>query len=1067
MAEVLAADQRGLGLSSLRESLSLFEGNAHVSLPENFHGTKEEQQELYSQLRQQRLEADTIQSAMKRWQQEVENMSKRGFDAASGKKSMSGLINQWHTDLVSRIKDEIKLAEQAEKEPVRTEEAADRLEYGVFLQCMDAERLAAITLLSIMATFSKGGMDKGIKVTTVAAGIGREIQDELIAERILKADPTRNLTRMNTVRKMLADRKGKEGWVRWKKLSGNIKKEDASLNWTPRVAVRTGAVLMSLMLDVSKTPVTSKDSQTGKKITSTQPAFHHAYQITYGRRVGLLHMNPEIVKMLVREPSANLIGRHLPMVCKPQPWTGEKEGGYLIYQSRLVRLTPGETLQPAYLRAALEKDGLPAIRTGLDVLGSTPWAINHGVLEVMLEAWNSGEGIAQLAPLVPDLPAPPKPSADAGVHAEKEWRTRMREIENQRSGYHSNRCFQNFQLEVARAFRNETFYLPHNLDFRGRAYPLPPYLNQMGADNSRGLLLFSEAKPLGPSGLRWLKIQIANLAGFDKASMSEREQFTNDHVEDVLDSANTGLHGKRWWLKAEDPWQCLAACIELRNALRCSDPTEYMCRLPIHQDGSCNGLQHYAALGGDKVGAEQVNLEPSDRPSDVYTGVSEFVKQKVEEEAAAGNEIAQALVGKITRKIVKQTVMTNVYGVTFMGAMRQVRRQLYDHYPEMTPQLKKEGALYISRKIFEALGSMFTGAHEIQYWLGDCASRISRSLSPEQIEQFAQQALRSESGEKLEEPSKKFRSTVIWTTPLGLPVVQPYRTRKSRRIRTTLQDLSVVDASSEDVISKRKQLQAFPPNFIHSLDATHMMLSAKACNEAGLTFSAVHDSFWTHAGDVDTMNRILRDAFVRMHSDDIIGRLAAEFKLRYGNHVFLAKIDANHNIGRAVRKARKERGTQQHGKLTELLDEYRRQKLLQSDDPASQAEGREMVTAASIFESMGGTDKDIAMASTLGETAVGHIPEDLASAERKPSAAVDTSDPAIESLFHEVDMMDSKPISLSEGGAEGEADDEAKPARQASKTPYTWMWLPVTIRDVPAKGSWDVSRIKNSEYFFS
>ena len=47
-----------------------------------------------------------------------------------------------------------------------------------------------------------------------------------------------------------------------------------------------------------------------------------------------------------------------------------------------------------------------------------------------------------------------------------------------------------------------------------------------------------------------------------------------------------------------------------------------MCRLPVHQDGSCNGLQHYAALGRDEAGGEQVNLMPRERPGDVYTGES-------------------------------------------------------------------------------------------------------------------------------------------------------------------------------------------------------------------------------------------------------------------------------------------------------------------------------------------------------------------------------------------------------------------------------------------------------------
>lgn len=58
----------------------------------------------------------------------------------------------------------------------------------------------------------------------------------------------------------------------------------------------------------------------------------------------------------------------------------------------------------------------------------------------------------------------------------------------------------------------EAFYYPHNLDFRGRAYPMHPSLNHLGADMSRGLLQFSEAKPLGAGGLRWLEISVSLLA---------------------------------------------------------------------------------------------------------------------------------------------------------------------------------------------------------------------------------------------------------------------------------------------------------------------------------------------------------------------------------------------------------------------------------------------------------------------------------------------------------------------------------------------------------------------------
>lgn len=78
-------------------------------------------------------------------------------------------------------------------------------------------------------------------------------------------------------------------------------------------------------------------------------------------------------------------------------------------------------------------------------------------------------------------------------------------------------------------------------------------------------------------------------------------------------------------MSSDEPWQTLAACIELASALRSEDPCNYVCHLPIHQDGSCNGLQHYAALGRDQIGGESVNLVPSKRPQDVYSNVAVMV----------------------------------------------------------------------------------------------------------------------------------------------------------------------------------------------------------------------------------------------------------------------------------------------------------------------------------------------------------------------------------------------------------------------------------------------------------
>lgn len=46
----------------------------------------------------------------------------------------------------------------------------------------------------------------------------------------------------------------------------------------------------------------------------------------------------------------------------------------------------------------------------------------------------------------------------------------------------------------------------------------------------------------------------------------------------------------------------------------------------------------------------------------------------------------------------------------------------------------------------------------------------------------------------------------------------------------------------------------------------------------GLTFSAVHDCFLTHAGDVDQMNQIIREQFINLYSFPLLEKVAENLK---------------------------------------------------------------------------------------------------------------------------------------------------------------------------------------------
>ena len=986
-ARIKEHTQKGVGLKSLQNALSIFSENPSLPLPE-LEKPQESKENDYSFQRQSRLEQDVLSSALDRWRAEQDKSVQRN-GAEGNLSSLGSLMWQWHEVLTRLINQEVIKIKESELKGNRLDPDGENPLIGPYLQYINPVKISAVTILTVIGSMSRFGVDRPSKIANLATKVGRAIEVESLAELFKNTPPFNERGKQRAQKKVGA-------CERQYKLASLIKKAQShesvvkamnaaelssfsrrDLQWSSTTKVKIGALLISFLLKAAKMDVKRKNPETGETTVGKQPAFWNSHHFQLGKRIGVLRMNPVLTARLAKEPVACALARHLPMVVEPRPWTSHREGAFLSVSSPVVRMRSGHDQVYKYIRAAAEGGDLVQLFAGLNVLGKTPWKINRPVFDVMSKVWNSGEALVDFPPEDPKIEYPPEPDLPKDHIDHRRWVYQVKGLNNIRCGLHSQRCHLNFILEIARAYLNETMYFPHNVDFRGRAYPMSPYLNHMGADYCRGLLLFADGKELGPRGLTWLKVHLANVAGYDKASLEERRAFTENHLSDIYDSAMKPLDGDRWWLQAEDPWQCLAACMELKNALDSPDPTKFVSFLAVHQDGTCNGLQHYAALGGDTIGAKQVNLEPGDRPSDVYTAVANHVNREIVVEAAQGDKKALFLEGKVTRKIVKTTVMTNVYGVTFIGAKLQVQKNLVDAYPDFpnTSDINLSNcAIYITHKVFKALSSMFNGARDIQNWLGECASRICASLSPDQmdwIEENAitegnepQFAIRPSNDRSHKDEQTRFKTSVIWTTPLKMPVVQPYRQAVDQNVMTNLQKMTIMDPSAADSVVRRKQLQAFAPNFIHSLDATHMLLSALKSDEEGLTFAAVHDSFWTHAADIDKMNIILRDAFIRMHSEDIIGRLATEFSTRHKDYMYLASIRAKSVLGRKLIQFRKQRRKDAIGKprnkaknpgkpsslLGELLVEKRRLRLLASEDPAARAEGESMMTPSRIAE---------------------------------------------------------------------------------------------------------------------
>ncbi|XP_022728125.1 DNA-directed RNA polymerase 2B, chloroplastic/mitochondrial-like isoform X2 [Durio zibethinus] len=670
-----------------------------------------------------------------------------------------------------------------------------RAGYAAYLDQLPADMTAVITMHKLVGLLMTGGEHGCARVVQAACLIGDAIEQEVRIHKFLEKTKKKKVDKKNEDEDDESDAAIKVQERLRKKVTNLIKKQklpavrqivegqDDTKPWNQDAKAKVGSHLIELLTQSAY--IQPPADQLADCPPDIRPAFRHSFKTVVkenkktGRRYGVIECDPLVRKGLERT-AKHMVMPYMPMLVPPVKWTGYDRGAYLFLPSYIMR-THGAKQQREAVRRTPGKQ-LEKVFEALDTLGYTKWRVNKRILSVVDRIWTSGGRLADLVDRN-DVPLPEKPDSEDEALLRK-WKWKVKSVKKENRERHSQRCDVELKLAVARKMKDEEgFYYPHNVDFRGRAYPMHPYLNHLGSDLCRGILEFAEGHPLGRSGLHWLKIHLANLyaGGVDKLSHEGRLAFTENHLDDIFDSADKPLEGRRWWLKAEDPFQCLAVCINLTEALRSSSPETFLSHIPVHQDGSCNGLQHYAALGRDKLGAAAVNLVAGEKPADVYSGIAarvlDIMRRDAQKDPAVFRDAlhAKALVNQVDRKLVKQTVMTSVYGVTYIGARDQIKRRLKER-DVITDDKELFGAsCYAAKTTLIALGEMFQAARAIMNWLGECAKIIASENQP-----------------------------VSWTTPLGLPVVQPYRVFGRHLVKTSLQVLTLQRETEKCQERKRK-----------------------------------------------------------------------------------------------------------------------------------------------------------------------------------------------------------------------------------------------------------------------
>lgn len=544
----------------------------------------------------------------------------------------------------------------------------------------------------------------------------------------------------------------------------------------------------------------------------------------------------------------------MPMVVKPRPWSSPFGGGYL---TKAMRFPLIKTANRNYLEDMKQWD-MPMQYRAVNALQDTAWAINKGVFNVMREVWDGGGRLGKL-PMRDPQELPPKTFDTESPDPEelKAWKKKAAKVYENNIRGESKRHAMSSKLWLAEKYEAiERFYFVYNLDWRGRAYPVATFLNPQGTDSDKALLRFAEGVELGENGARWLAIHGANTFGVDKVSFEERVQWVEDHHDQILEAALNPLDGSRWWAEADSPYMFLAFCFEwlaLSLHVEAGEPQEtFLSHLPCSWDGTCNGLQNFSALLKDAIGGQVVGLIPTEKPSDIYTAVAKASQALIDGEAAEGSAIAQKWVGKMSRKLAKPNTMTVPYGVTKRGMTGQIDsvfQKMKDEAEEQGQPCEVEWDLadctYLAEKNYTAIGQVVVAARLAMDWLQAAAKVAASEGLP-----------------------------IRWVTPSGLMVVQDYREMVGKQLDVDVagQRYRMMLQNEGDKLDRRKQSAGISPNFIHSLDAAHMVRTVDYCLTAGITdFAMIHDSYGAHAGNADKLCYYLRRAFVDQYSGDVLG----------------------------------------------------------------------------------------------------------------------------------------------------------------------------------------------------
>lgn len=559
----------------------------------------------------------------------------------------------------------------------------------------------------------------------------------------------------------------------------------------------------------------------------------------------------------------------LPCVEPPKDWTAVNEGGF--HTDEMRRLMPWAIkVKPAARDIILATNPQQDLQA-LNYLQRTPWRINRKMLEAVSQVhqhFDMEEIITQA-----EKPRPRKPEwlsesmkkedmDELQLDEFAKWRRNMAEwhTEAKQRGVVWGRFYN--AVRVARKFQDyDAIYFVYFMDFRGRKYVQTTGVSPQGSDLQKALLEFAEGEPLDtPDAVRWFKINGANKWGYDKASLDDRAKWV-DERHDLLQAFGADPINNTGWTEADKPLQFLAWCMEYAEWK--TGIGTFRSRLAVGLDGSCNGLQNFSAMLRDEVGGRATNLVPASLPNDIYQMVADETLRRLQEAGCDEDEFLESLRQRwlkhgISRSLVKRSVMTLPYGSRQSSCAEFI---VSDYLrkgtaPEFARTEYGRAARYLARFVWASIGVVVVKAREAMDWLQSSSRAILKGGD----------------------------DRIMWTTPTGFPVVSIYWKPSIHQIHTKLAGQARLKLHHDtDVPDFNRHKNGIAPNFVHSLDASHLTAVTRACAARGIAaLHMIHDDFGTHPRHTQALYEIIRQEFLAMYEErDPMAEFGACYGLPY------------------------------------------------------------------------------------------------------------------------------------------------------------------------------------------